>query len=253
MQDTASEHGYTLLVFNSDGKADTEENALRAMHSRRVDSVVVASASATATPALRELMESGCPVVAVDRMVRDAAIDQVLVDVWAGTRDAVVHLAEQGCRRIGFLAGPRRLWTAGEKLRGYRSGLKIAGLPFDGDLVYAGDYSQSGGHEQAQRMLARRPIPDGLVVANNLMTLGVLAALLRSDVHMPEDLAVVGFDDAPWATVLQPTLSVIAQPTADLGRTAIELLLRRLRGDVSEPVRCKLQPELILRESSRRR
>jgi LacI family transcriptional regulator len=261
MQDAAADHGYTLLVANSDRDPAKEEAALTTLHDRRVDGIILVSA--TTTPAagagLRAILASGTPVVAMDRALPDLAIDRILVDTRAGARAAVAHLVARGRRRIALIAGPPTISTAMEKLAGYREGLVAAGLPVDPDLIFPGDYTLESGEAQATALLAMPRRPDAVLIANNLMSLGALRVLLRREVAIPEGLAVVGYDDVPWTEAVRPALTVVAQPTYALGRRAVECLVRRLAerrpgwpaGQPAADTVTELLPAtLVVRESS---
>src|SRR5262249_6892806 len=200
MQDAVGAGGYTLLVANSDRDPTKEEAALATLLDRRVDGVVLVSAALDPqpSPALRAFLESGTPLVAMDRALPALDIDRVLVDTRRGARQAVAHLAARGRRRIAFIAGPPSISTAVAKLAGYQEGLVEAGLPAPAGLVLPGDYTLESGEIQAERLLALPDRPDAVLIANNLMSLGALRVLLRRDVRIPDDLAVIGYDDVPW-------------------------------------------------------
>jgi LacI family transcriptional regulator len=250
MQDAAVDAGYTVLVVNSDGDPDQESTAIRTLLSRQVDGLVLVSTSVSATPALRSMVDNGTPVLAMDRAIRGLEVDQVLIDIRAGTRGAVMHLAERGRRRIAFIAGPPRMWTASEKLRGYREGLRRVGLKFDSSLVFPGDYTQPSGEAQALALLEHRPRADAVIIANNLMTLGAMRVLLRHSISIPKDLALVGYDNVPWTDVVRPAVTVVAQPAYELGRRSILALLARVGDATGKPQNVRLDAELIVREST---
>jgi DNA-binding LacI/PurR family transcriptional regulator len=250
IQDVASEQGYTALVVNSDGEPGQEAAALRTLEARQVDGIVLVSAAPTPTAVLKSILEQGVPVLAMDRSIRGTRMDQVLVNTRAGTRQAVLHLAENGCRRIALLAGPTGMWTAAEKTKGYMEGLKEARLGFDPGLVLPGDYTFQSGEAQALAMLDLKPRPDGLIVANNLMTLGAMRVFLRHHVDIPRELALVGYDDALWTDVVRPAITVVSQPTYELGASAVRTLLARLADRASAPQHVVLDTRLVVRESS---
>lgn len=247
IQDVAASAGYTALIVNSDGEPAQEAAALRTLQSRQVDGIILVSASATQT---KVLSATNVPVLAMDRAIRGGTLDHVLVNTRAGTREAVLHLASQRCRSIAFLAGPAGLWTASEKLKGYVEGLKEAGFEFDPDLVLPGNYTFDSGETQALALLERKTRPDGLIVANNLMTLGAMRAFLRWGVHIPAELALVGYDDALWTDVVRPAITVVSQPTYELGASSVRTLLARLANRSAPPSRIVLDTRLIVRESS---
>jgi LacI family transcriptional regulator len=254
MQDVASERGYTLLVANSDHQPAKEEAALTTLLDHRVDGVVLVSTSRDPAPppALAALLESRTAIVVVDRALPYLDVSRVLVDIRGGARQAVQHLAERGRRRIAFIAGPAGVWTAEEKLMGYYEGLLAASLTNDPQLVLPGEYTIEGGEARAADLLALRPRPDAVLIANNLMALGVYRVLLDQGIAIPRDLAVAGFDDVAWTDVVRPTLTVVAQPTHELGHQAIDVLLARIaQPDVPSRRAVRLLPtRLVVRQST---
>jgi LacI family transcriptional regulator len=251
-QDEVEGAGYTTFIVNTDGKIDREQAALRTLQERRVDGVVLVSAAGKSTPALLDLLRASTPVVAMDRRIDHPAIDHVLMDVRRGTMEAVLHLVGQGRRRIAFLAGPAGLSTAKEKLAGYRDGLRKSGIVFDKSLVFPGDYTFAGGEAQSAEIIRRRPRPNAIVVANNLMALGAMRTLLRASLDIPREIAFFGVDDADWSDTIKPAVSVVAQPTAAMGRETARLFLRRKEnGDAAKSGEIVVLPtSLVLREST---
>lgn len=250
IQDVASDEGYTALIVNSDGEQAQEAAALRTLEARQVDGIILVSASPTGTNALASTIGRGVPVLAMDRAIRGASMDHVLVNTRRGTREAVLHLVGNGCHRIAFLAGPSGMWTASEKFKGYMEGLKEGRLEFDPDLVLPGDYTFESGEGQALALLDLKPRPDALIVANNLMTLGAMRIFLRHGINIPGELALVGYDDALWTDVVRPAVTVVSQPTYELGASSIRTLLVRLANRSAEPKRVLLDTRLIVRDSS---
>jgi LacI family transcriptional regulator len=196
------------------------------------------------------LLERGIPVVAVDRRPKrhEDEVDSVVVDNELGARQATEHLIAAGAKRIACITGPVRASTASERLAGYQRALRDHGRPADPDLVRRADFREDGGYAAARTLLAGRKRPDALFVANNLMTIGALRALNEAGLRVPEDVLLVGFDDAPWTTLTTPQLSVVAQPTHELGQQAARLLAT---ASSELPARhIVLAPTLLVRASS---
>jgi LacI family transcriptional regulator len=250
IQDVATASKYTALVINSDSSAIHEDAAIRTLDERQVDGLILVSSTGVASHALASLIGRGAAVLAADRAIRGVDVDHVLVDTRTGTREAVAHLAALGRRRIAFIAGPKGLWTAGEKLAGFKEGLRKAGLKFDKSLVLAGAYTFESGEAQAHALLALKPRADAVIIANNLMTLGAMRVFLRQSIAMPKDLALVGFDDAAWTDVVRPAVSVVSQPARELGALAMKTILARLEAPGSAPVRQMLETQFLPREST---
>jgi DNA-binding LacI/PurR family transcriptional regulator len=162
---------------------------------------------------------------------------------------AVEHLIAIGHRDIALLGGPSQHSTAAERERGYREALRQADLPLRNELIFCGDFREAGGYQGIKALLGIRQPPTAVFIANNLMTLGALRALHEMGRRIPNDVALVGFDDMPWATSLNPPLTAVAQPAQEIGESAAELLLDRIaRPD--RPIRhVILETRLIVRAS----
>lgn len=248
VEDVASEQGYTLILGNTDEDPAKEEAYLRALAARRVDGLILAPAGEP-HEYLERLVRTGFPIVFLDREVPGLAIPAVVLDSVYSARVAVRHLIRLGHTRIGMVAGRDRISSTTERVDGYREALAEAGIAFDPALLVSGGSRTEGARAATDRLLELRPRPTALFVANNLMTIGAVAAVRARGLDIPGDVAVVGFDDFSWADVFRPRLTTIAQPTYELGRTAAELLVRRLAGDLEGPMRVVLRGELIVRES----
>jgi len=251
VEDVAQAAGYSVVLANADEDLDKEIRYLEVAAAERMAGVVLSPASSRHT-SVDVLTEAGIPVVTVDRLLQGSRADSVVVGNRTAARQATEHLIEQGCQRIAFIAGSPGTSTAADRLAGHRQALRAAGRPAEPSLIVCGGFRLEGGHAATAELLRRDPMPDGLVVANNLMTLGALQCLVENDIDIPERVAIVGFDDLPWSRALRPALTVVAQPIYEVGRRAAELLLRRINGDASPPQRVVLPATLTVRDSSRR-
>ena len=249
VEDIAQARGYMLIVGNSDEDPGKEEAYLRLLAARRVDGLILAPAGEP-HPYLDRLVQDGFPLVFLDRDVAELPVAAVLLDSVVAAESAVRHLIQLGHRRIGMIAGRPRISSTNDRVAGYRNALAAAGLPFDPDLVVSGGSRAEGGAAAAEALLAVSPRPTALFIGNNLMTIGAVGAVLGCGLTIPDDIAVVGFDDFSWADVFRPRLTTVAQPTYELGKLAAELLVRRIElGDIDPPPRVVLPGELIIRES----
>jgi LacI family transcriptional regulator len=248
IEDVAQERGYRLVLCNTDEDLDKEAGYVEIAIAERMAGVVIAVASTTESK-LAPLREHGIPVVAVDRRLADASIDSVVIDNRLGAAQATEHLLARGARRVACITGPARLSTATERLAGYEDALRRHGRKVERSLVRRADFKQDGGHRAARSLLALPDPPDGLFVCNNLMTLGALHAIREAGLRVPENVALVGFDEAPWAALTSPPLSVVAQPAYEMGRAAAARLAEAERGEIRHVV---LAPTLRVRQSSER-
>ncbi|MDR7418050.1 MAG: LacI family DNA-binding transcriptional regulator [Armatimonadota bacterium] len=249
LEDVVLSKGYALLLCNADENADKEALYLRMVRQKRVDGLVI-SPSGGSSPTLRSIRAGGTPIVQIDRRLPGLHADAVLIDNRAGVRAAIRHLIARGHRRIGIISGPRRLYTGRERLQAYRAALREAGLAVEPDLILEGTFKEPSGYELVGRFLSMRRPPTAVFVANNLMTIGALLRLKEAGVRIPQEIAVVGFDDMDWAPILTPPLTAVAQPGYELGAAAGRLLLERLHAQLTgRPQTIVFHPKLVVRES----
>jgi LacI family transcriptional regulator len=207
------------------------------------------------TEYIDRLVSDGIPVVCIDREPNSKrAFDSVAVDNVKGARVCVQHLIMRGHTRIAIITGPLALQNARERLEGYELAHAEAGLEIDRDLVVEGDFRMQSGVRLSKDLLLRHRRPTALFVTNGMMTIGVLQALEEMGMFCPQDVALASFDDLPIAAVFRPHLTCVSQPCYQIGYQGADLLLQRLRGELpsARPVSIRLDPELIIRESTSR-
>lgn len=250
VEDVAQEHGYTVVLCNSDEDLTKETACLRALQTRQVDGVLLASAG-VADEYLTRLAQAGYPVVLVDRKLPDLDLPSVVLDNEGAAYRAVQHLVECGYRRIGMLSGRPSISTTTERIAGYQRALREAGLMVDDALVVSGESTREGGARATLELLDLDPPPDAIFSGNNLMSIGALEAIASRRLLVPDDVALVGFDDVPWSDAFRPHLTTVAQPTYELGRQAALMLVDLLRSPgVSALRRVVLDGTLVIRESA---
>jgi LacI family transcriptional regulator len=243
----AARAGYTLLLADTHDQPERELRAIADLVGRRVDGVILAP-SAEPTAALELLRTRAVPTVLLDRFV-PVELDQIATENVAPTAMLVEHLAGLGHRRIGMIAGLRGLTTSEERIEGYRQGLASSSLPFDPDLVARGDSDAEPARAAAHRVLALADPPTALVVTNNQMTIGVMRALRDASLKVPDDIALVAFDDFEWADLFHPRLTTVAQATTQLGEQSVAMLLTRLAHPDLFARKVRLEPRFVHRES----
>ena len=247
-EDAAQKHGYNLLLCNSDDSLDKEQEAVELLLAKRVDGILLTKAAGDFRPSLRQMInEVNIPFVLVMRTYPKLTKDAVITDDYQGAYEAVCHLARAGRRRIGLISGPLKISNAMERWRGFHDALKAKDLPLAPELVMEGDYRIESGFRAGHALLSHRP--DGIYVANYLMTIGLLKAAEEIGLRCPEDFGLVSFDDYPWLGIFRPKLTTVELPKHQLGSEAAELLIQRISGNESKAVLRKLQPELRIRES----
>lgn len=248
VEDAARRHGFAVVLGNTDGDPQRERAYLDILRARWVDGVLFAGVGGDGAD-LRALMAQGVPAVVIARDVGGGQIDTVLADGFAGMRLGAVHLLRLGHRRIAFIGGPRDLPVARERLRGYRRALRDFAVGACPSLIVSGDFRVDGGRAAMKRLLARGQAFTAVVAANDLMAIGAMEVLKAARRRIPQDVAVVGFDDIPFAAYVDPPLTTVVQPTYRLGALAVERLLSLIRGDSGGPRRIVLQPQLVVRRS----
>ena len=249
VEDVAQPAGYSVVLCNSDNTESKEAEYVNAALAEQVAGVIISPTAES--PHVGRLLDAGVPVVVIDRQMADTAVDTVLVDNEHGAEQATAHLARSGYLRIACITGPRGLFTAERRLAGYRSALDDAELPYDERLVRYADFRAEGGRAAMHSLLAQADRPDGVFVGNNLMTVGAVGQLLEAGLSVPDEIGIIGFDDVPWATLLRPALSTVAQPTYEVGRSAAELLNARITDPKRDTTTLTLPTELRIRDSSR--
>ncbi|MET8373457.1 LacI family DNA-binding transcriptional regulator [Micromonospora profundi] len=212
---------------------------------RHVDGVLFASLHG-ADPLPGTLARLGIPVVCSGRPLGDVPVPYVDVDHVGGVTAAVRHLIDSGRRRIATIAGPQDMVAGIERLRGYRETVAAAGLP---ELIAVGDFTRESGAEATRRLLSEHPDMDAVFAASDLMAHAALRTLREAGRRVPEDVAVVGFDDIETAAYTEPPLTTVRQPIVEIGRQMTRQLLRLAAGETIEQA-IMLPTELILRESA---
>jgi LacI family transcriptional regulator len=249
IEDEVLKQGYNIILCDTDEKPEREQVYLRLLMGRRVDGLIVAPSSGNAD-LLQLAIESGYPTVLLDRSIPGLDADVVLSDNEGGAFDAVSYLVGIGHRRIGIIAGRLEVSTGADRMAGYVRAIKAHGIPVDESLIEVAQFKREIAYEKTREMLARPEPPTALFVCNNAMTAGAMAAVKAAGKKVPKDISVVGFDDSEWAALMDPPLTVVAQPIVELGTRAAQLLMRRISGGrVKTPRAIVLKPELIVRGS----
>jgi LacI family transcriptional regulator len=223
----ARRNGFHVLVSSSHADSEALSGALRSM-SGRIDGVMVMAPDVDAPAAIRGFAHH-CPVVLINPGQDVDDCDTISVANIDGARDMMRHLLELGHRRIAMVRGPAQNLDAEQRLQGYHVALRDAGIEPDLRFQLRGDFTEPSGFEAALQLVRLDPRPTAVFVANDHMAIGVLAALAESGISVPNDIAVVGFDDIAMARYASPPLTTVHVNTSLLGERAVELLLRAKR------------------------
>jgi LacI family transcriptional regulator len=249
IEDTALRAGYVVTVFSSDQNFEKEKRYLELMCNRMVDGAMLVVTDRYSSN-LDQLVQTGIPAVLIDRKLENASFDRVMVDTCTGTYRAVEHLLQRGYHRIGMIAGPRNVSTAEDKVRGYLAAFNDHQLPVEEDLLLFGDYTEESGISIGRQFLNQAQPPDAVIVSNNLMTIGFYRVVKEYSLRIPHEIAIIGFDDTSWASLVTPPITMIDQPTYELGKVAVEFLLERINGLAVEPRTHYLRTKMLIRGST---
>jgi LacI family transcriptional regulator len=253
-EDAAAEAGLAVTLGNSDDSAEREATYLDLFAQQRVHGVLIAP-TGDITPTLHGLRSRGIPAVLVDRPSKDPTFSSVSVDDLAGGAMAVEHLVDRGCRHIAFVGGPLGVIQLADRLAGARAaaarhpGVRLEVIEIATSSVIEG--------RAAGAAIAARPVderPDGVFCGNDLVSMGMLQALVMqgSGIRVPDDVAIIGYDDIDFASAAVVPLSSIRQPSALIGETAVRILLAEAADPDAEPQQVEFQPELVVRQSTQR-
>jgi LacI family transcriptional regulator len=249
IEEAGFESGYTTILANSNERPDREHRYVSTLVSKRVDGLILSPSRGDHGTLTRLLQSANIPVVVVDR---DAALpnaDVVLYDNEGGSIEATRYLLELGHARIGCVAGPSDASSATDRANGFRKAIADAGLPEQ--PVVEADFHFTGGREATARLLDRGADVTALFAANDLMAAGAIRELHSRGMRVPEDISVIGFDDAPLAEMVFPALTTMRQPLQDMAHAAVSLLLSRVTsGDGGPAVRKVLSTSLVIRDST---
>ncbi|MFF4621476.1 LacI family DNA-binding transcriptional regulator [Nonomuraea jabiensis] len=250
VEDVASELGYAVILGNSAGSQDKEERNLRVLAEHRVRGVLI-TPSGEDPGRLDRLRERGISVVLVDHPAHRPDQCAVAVDDVAGGRAAVTHLLAKGARSVAYVTGPMTIRQCVERWEGAKAAMRAVGLdPGDLKVTETATMTARAG-EKAAADLIESGLPEAVFCANDLLALGVLRALLRAGVRVPEDVALMGYDDIDFAAASTVSLTSMRQPTYQLGRIATELLLDECDNpETHAHQHIMFQPELVAREST---
>ena len=247
ISDALAEESMQLVLLMPQARQD-EERVERYLAAGHGDGVLLISLHGS-DPLPEALRRDRIPVVVGGRPP-GGGIPYVDVDNRAGASAAVQHLVEGGRQRVATIAGPQDMAPGADRLAGYHERLASAGHPTGAELVEIADFTLEGGRAAMERLLARAPAIDAVFVASDLMAVGALDALRAAGRAVPQDVALIGFDDSPLATSTQPTLSSIRQPIEEMGREMTRLLMQEIRAPGGPPRRVILDTELVVRGSS---
>jgi LacI family fructose operon transcriptional repressor len=248
VEDAAYEKGYSVLMCNTDEDPAKEELYLNILHDENVAGIIF-SPTQQFSKKINKL-DTSIPFVVIDRTIESKGVDMVLLDNFAAAYELTAHLIENGYRKLAGLFGDAST-TGQDRSRGFHKALKEHELTPLAAHFIAPRIKQ--GYDTAAALLAQPQKPDAIFTSNSLLTAGAFQAIRDAGLSVPNDVAIVGFDETTWAALVDPPITLIAQPTEEIGRTATELLFQRIQEPNRSPKTVVLNGSLIPRGSSARR
>lgn len=249
VEQEASANGYHLILCTTAGKLSKEELYLRLLGERRVDGMILMTPRGD-EETIRRVQGEEFPLVVVDRDIQAAdEVVEVIVDNLHGALAATEHLIGLGYQRIGFINGIPEIQASRDRLRGYRLALQEHGIVPHDSWICTGDFQEEGGYQCMQKLLNINPSLDAIFAASDLMAIGAIKTIREVRKQIPDDIAIIGFDDIPLAAHLDPPLTTVRQPMAEMGAMACRLLLQLTRGEGVLQRKAILQTELVIRAS----
>jgi LacI family transcriptional regulator len=272
VSDVTRAAGFGILLTNSDEQIDRELEAVQLLREKQVDGLIIAPSDLTGSLHLHEAIRDGCPVVLIDRKVKNLAADVVSVDNRAASRECIAELIAAGHRRIGLVAELERwdhdgvaaflsavkagsldsssLFPSWQRLYGYLEALREADLPVDLELIgRVGVYSAEGARKETLRLMQLPNRPTALFTADGLMSAAAMDVITSLNLHIPNHLSLICFDDLDWMSFIKPGIAAIVQPLTEMGEAAARLMLARIDGEAGEPQLLALKPKFAPRGS----
>lgn len=248
--DALEAEGFTLIVSSSDERPEREQKILETFRAHLLSGVVIAPTAQVAAPHLEKVISDGIPLVLVDRRVEGVEADSVTVDNEGGGLQAVSHLIGLGHRRIAIVSDSLQTASTSERFIGYQKALSGHDIAFDPQLIGVAGFSREDAYASTLRILSLGERPTAIFSTDAFMTEGALRAIRERGLRVPEDVSIVGFDDVDPRALMNPSVTVVAQPVAELGQQAARLLLEQLAGAERPPAHVDLETELIIRDST---
>lgn len=254
MEKITNQHGYGLIISQSQESGKQEISCVNTLFNSRVDGLLVSLAFDTKNmDHFNVLLNKNIPIVFFDRVSSCSGCMSVVIDNYMAGYEATNHLIEQGCRRIVHLGGNLLRNVYSDRLRGYKQALEDNGIPFDQKMLIISDLNVQSGLETSSKILGMKSRPDGIFTANDTSAVAVIIALEEAGVKIPEEIAVVGFNNEPISKIIKPNLTTVDYPAMEVGEIAATSLINKLKSSqIANLSTIVLKHKLIIRQSSLR-
>jgi len=252
----ATASGYDILIANSSETLEKEAANANALFHKRVDGIIASlSIQSTNLDHFKPFEEKGIPLVLFDRVRDESSFAKVVIDNFRCGLLATEHLIEQGCKRIAFVTGSLGSSVYEQRLKGYKAALHHHKLPVTESLIFATDLSEASGESIAHKLLAMKLRPDGIFVTNDFVAAVCMHELKSKGIRIPEDIAIIGFNNDTISRLVEPQLSTIHYPGVEMGEIAARHLIEHLNGssNIRQTNIIIMRSEMIIRGSSLRK
>lgn len=244
----ASLANYSILLIDAEESTEKEEKEVEIMMSRKVDGIIAAPVGKTVDH-FHKIVKAGIPLVFVDRYFTSCTIPYVSSDNRRGAYEATKHLVDNGHTRIGLIKGDIATEPVIERLKGYRKALEDAGIPYTETYETGNEFSFENGLASANKLLSMEKRPSALLCMSNLLGLGALKAIHDNGLEVPGQISLIIYDDQPYAAYLNPPITTVKQDSEQMGKLAIDFILKKINKETTDNMQIKLTTQLICRAS----
>ncbi len=248
IEHVAVQNGYQVILGDTENDTEREQEYINLLLQKQADGMVLLTARLDKTK-LEEIAEH-FPMVLACEYMDGLNVPTVSIDNISSARKATEHLIQQGHKKIAHITGPINVILSRDRLRGFQQAMMSHDLEIDSAYIQEGDFTFESGYNQMLKLLALETPPTAVFAFNDEMAIGAIKAVKDSHLSIPEDVAIVGFDNIKMASVIEPNLTSIDQPKYEIGKKAMELLLKLINGESLQKKKFVMKDELIIRESS---
>lgn len=251
----ADEKNLNIILCDTDENVLKEIKSLNMLKEQRILGIIITPTNDTNevnNEQLSVLENMGIPIVLVDRDVKHSNFDGVFIDNIKGAYEATNALIKEGHRKIAIITGPDSSKPGRDRLTGYKKALRMNDIELNEEYLFYGDFKYDSGYKCTQKILKIEDRPTAILVCNNMMNLGSIRALYENELRIPQDMAIIGFDEVQMLDVVGLKISVVSRPSTEMGKTAMELLLKKLEvKDHTSTERITLLSKLVLKGSEK--
>jgi LacI family repressor for deo operon, udp, cdd, tsx, nupC, and nupG len=248
IESVADENGYQVLLGDTGNIVERECGYFDILRQRKADGMILLTARSDQH--LLEEISGEYPIVLACEYFEGSKLPTVSIDNISSARKATEHLLSLNHKRIGHISGPLELLVGRDRLKGFQQAMVQNNLPVDAYLIQEGDFSFESGFNLMLKILALENPPTAVFAGNDEMAMGTIKAIKSKGLKVPEDISVVGFDDIKFASIFEPALTTVSQPTFAIGKQAMELLIKLMNNDKLEKDQFMLEDKLVIRDSS---